>query len=69
VNDLLVLLAKGACSALFVDALMPPDKKSRKPTLLKEFVTSGISVGVANIVTLPLGKESLAFNYCFHHSL
>ena len=42
-------------SALFVSVLMTSEKK--KQSLLKEFVTSGISVGTANIVTLPLGEN------------
>ncbi len=42
-------------SALFVNVLMTSEKK--KQSLLKEFVTSGISVGTANIVTLPLGEN------------
>lgn len=38
------------------NALMTSEKK--KQSLLKEFVTSGTSVGIANIVTLPLGEDT-----------
>ncbi len=41
--------------ALLVSVLMTSEKK--KQSLVKEFVTSGISVGTANIVTLPLGEN------------
>ena len=36
-------------------SLMTSEK--RKQSLLKEFVTSGTSVGIANIATLPLGER------------